>query len=216
MIGIILRFALVLVGSLMATFTGVVVIVRAQPIPDTGARHFLSPDGITCLSAAPCFFGIQPGETSADDAFDLLGNHQWVDQFYLYRGMESDSGLVQWTWSGLQPPYINSKSPGSLWFQQSVVSWMEIDLNLTFGDIWLLFDSPQTGRVYMMSSTPPRAFQLVEYQNGSLQVRSEFSCPLHLTSFWRAAVRVTANSPSIPRLRTPSIAYRLPYPRECM
>ena len=216
MIGMILRFSLILVCGLAVLFTGVVAFARAQPIPDNGARSFLSPDGVTCLSLAPCFLGIQPGETSADAAFDLLKYHDWVEQFYVYRGMESDSGLVQWTWSGAQPNYIDSTIPASMWFQHSIVSWIEVDLNLTFGDIWLLLDSPQTGRIHLMSSSPVRAFQLVDYENGGLQVRTEFNCPLRLTAFWRATVRVTVSNPLEPRLRAAPVAYRLPHPRECM
>ena len=215
MIVVTLRLALVLAGCVMALFTGVVAFVRAQPIPDNGARGFLIADGVACVSEAPCFLGIQPGATSADDAFALLDDHAWVDQFYRHRGMESDSGLVQWTWSGEQPDYIDGSKPGALWFQHSVVSWVEIDLNLTFGDIWLLFDAPQTGRIHPMATTPVRAFQLVAYGNGGLQVRSEFECPLRLASFWSAAVRVTAADPYEPRLRAEPVDYRLPYPREC-
>jgi hypothetical protein len=193
-----------------------VALTRAQPILDNGARDFLSADGTGCLNQSPCFLGIQPGETSADDAFAILDNHTWVEQFYIYRGMESDSGLVQWTWSGAQPDYIDGIYPASMWFQDSRVSWVEVDLNLTFGDIWLMLDAPQTGRIYLMATTPARAFQLVDYANGGLQVHTEFECPLRLASFWRAAVRVTAADPHEQRLRVEPVDYHLPDLRQCM
>lgn len=209
------KFAFRLGLGIALSVVVVVAFARAQTPPDD-VRSFLSSDGITCFSPAPCFFGIQPGETRANEVFRLLEAHSWVEEFYIYRGMESDSGLVQWTWSGQQPDYIDSTTPASLWFQHGVVNWIEVDLNLTFGDIWLLLDAPQTGRIYMMSSTPPRAYQLVDYQNRSLQVRSEFGCPLHLAAFWRAKVRVTTSSTLAPWQRDESAAYRLPYPRGCM
>lgn len=215
MIGLTIRLAPLIAGCVMALFTGIVALARAQPETDQAARSFLSGNGDGCFNGAPCFLGIQPGTTRADETFALLDHHAWIDQFYLYRGMESDSGLVQWSWSGAQPDYIDGTKPASLWFQHSVVSWIEVDLNLTFGDIWLLLDAPQTGRVYLMSTTPARAFQLVDYGNGQLQVRSEFNCPLRLSAFWRAAVRVTATDPNELRLRVEPVDYRLPYPREC-
>lgn len=215
MLWMILRLTLALACSLVVLFTSVVVFARAQAKPADAARSFLSSGSIGCFSEVPCFLGIQPEETRATSAFTLLDNHEWVADFFLYRGMETDSGLVQWTWSGAQPEYIDGTHRASLWFQGGVVRWIEVDLNLTFGDIWLLLDSPQTGRVHMVSSTPARAYQLVAYRNGGLQVRTEFFCPIHLTSFWRATVQVTASSPSAPRLPAESVTYHLPHLREC-
>jgi hypothetical protein len=211
----VLRLALALAGGLTMLFTGTVAFTRAHAQPDDRVRDFLKSGSAGCMSDVPCFLGIQPGETHASDAFTLLESHEWVDERYLYRGMEIDSGLVQWTWSGAQPEYIDDTRRASLWFQDAIVRWVEIDLNLSFGDIWLLLDAPQTGRIHMVSSTPARAYQLVDYLKGGLQVRTEFLCPLHLMAFWRATVQVTANSPVAPRTRADPSVYRLPHPHEC-
>lgn len=215
MLRVVVCYGLALACCLTVLFAGVVAFVRAQATPDDSARTFLSSGGASCISSAPCFLGIQPGETRASDAFILLEHHEWVGELYLYRGMESDSGFLQWTWSGAQPSYIDDTNRASLWFQGGIVDWVRVDLNLTFGDIWLLLDAPQTGRIHMVSSVPARAYQLVNYLNGGLQVRTEFLCPLRLTAFWGAAVQVTASNLTEPHMPDARVPYHLPHPREC-
>ncbi len=68
---------LVLKPALLFTllFAACIGIIRAQPYDDSELRAFLTPPS-GC--AMPCFMGIRPGVTTADEAIAILEAHEWV------------------------------------------------------------------------------------------------------------------------------------------
>lgn len=76
-----------------------VLLVQARPHHDTELLSLLLPDDCT----APCFIGIRPGTTTANEAIQLLENHPWIQsieiRFTDFRQQANTFwGYVYWDW----------------------------------------------------------------------------------------------------------------------
>lgn len=115
-----------LIGVLF--FGSLIGMIRTQPwrpLPLDAA-----PNGnAACRST--CFMGIEVGSTTAEEAAAILSQHPWVARLDV-----SEYG-IRWDWSGRQPGYIASASPGWISTQTTVVDGLLILTNTTFGD-WVL------------------------------------------------------------------------------
>jgi hypothetical protein len=165
---------------------------RARPIT-TGEFFTLISPSADCGGICP--LAINPGSMTSSQAVRALEDSSWVADIVVTRGMEMDSGYIQWTWNGEQPAYFDTARQGSIWFQHGVVQRVEMSTRIPFGELWLHTGIPQTGRLHGMSVTPPRMYQMVTYERGALSVRTEISCPLRLTAYWFAPVILRVNSP---------------------
>ena len=134
--------------------------------------------------AETCLMGIVPGETSADAVIAHLHQHAWVDQFQRRRGMDMDSGLILWTWSGAQPAAINPQVDGRLWYENSLVRYVEIPLQIGIGEFWLALGAPETGRLVRTSGGADGYVSAGFLQTRVLAVAS-VDCPLAARIFWR-------------------------------
>ena len=81
----------------LSFFTVVTLLIHAQPYSDHGIHEILVPEGCP----APCFMGIRPGITNADEAIRILQASDWVKQVddHSLRNI----GLVTWQWSNKKP-----------------------------------------------------------------------------------------------------------------
>lgn len=116
----------IVTGSLFfATLVGIIRAQPWQPLPlDTTPNT--NPE---CSTG--CFMGIRVGYTTAEEAAAILSQHPWVA-----RVNTSEYG-IRWDWSGSQPAYIASTSPGWISTQATIVEGLLIITNTTFGD-WVL------------------------------------------------------------------------------
>lgn len=143
---------------------------------------------LDCATGDPiCLLGIVPGETSADAVIALLHNHDWVDEFQRRRGMDMDSGLIVWTWSGRQHPAINPRIEGRLWYEDSLVRYVDVPLHVGLGDIWLALGVPETGRLFRTSGGVD-GYVSVGFRNTQVLAIATVDCPLAARVFWRESV----------------------------
>jgi hypothetical protein len=168
-------------------FALLIAIIVAQRSDDSNLRQFLlPPDGCPI----PCWQGIRPGVTRWDEANQLLKSHPWVQLVVYYPGMDSNSGLITWTWSEAHPVDINANRVGTLWVENGVVKAIDIPTTIPFGQIWLLLQRPEQGIILTTSVQPRRVEHHAAYLSGTLELTSSALCPLEPSTFWQATVDV--------------------------
>lgn len=128
--------------SLPLLLLGVMTLAQARPV------HQMAMVELTPLAdcAQPCWLGIRPGETGAEDALQRLQNHPWVRGARMtYVGVTRQTGRIEWQWNGGQPPWLPADDSKALAvFRQGIVSEMNIPTTIALGDLWLTFGPPDT------------------------------------------------------------------------
>ncbi|MCA9903244.1 MAG: hypothetical protein KC547_05250, partial [Anaerolineae bacterium] len=92
--------------AFLFSFGLIVGILRAGAGDDEALRAFLLP-ATGC--PAPCWQGIRPGASSADDAQALLLANPWITS------VNRTLTHISWRWSGAQPAYIDANAQGILY-----------------------------------------------------------------------------------------------------
>ena len=111
----------------------VMLLIHAQPYDNHLLRQLLLPEGCP----APCFMGIRPGLTTADDAMKILSATGWVDQYHY----EQSSAHLSIKWNDKRPAWLaNGDLYGgsALWIQDGVVVQVGLQTNIRLGDIQLV------------------------------------------------------------------------------
>lgn len=124
-------------GTLL--FSAVISVILLQPLRETDASQFYQ---AIFECSPPCLMGITPGVTTLDQADDVLRDHPWILVYGMQRGMEMDSGIIDWQWNGTQPPYIDGNRHGSLNVRSGIVTSVQLYLRLSLAEI-CLFAPPE-------------------------------------------------------------------------
>jgi hypothetical protein len=162
-------------------------LIRAQPSGDDALQGLLSEDACSL----PCFMGIRPGLTNTQEAVRLLEGHEWVESVtqHIWFGGPNRS-LYSWSWSGLQPAFVNDALPGVFSTRDNIVAVLQVPTTIALGDFWLL-NRPQHS---LIAREPGRLSYRAIYLGGALQIETMLVCPLKLGDFWRAPVLITVSS----------------------
>ncbi len=173
---ILLRFALLI----LIVFFVVLLLLRSQPLSNGDLHHFFLPDDCS----APCFMGIQPGVTSATEAYALLAAHPWVAKVDFGPGsfadMMSKPGLIHWTWSGKQPDWIDPSRPGTLTAASGRVDSLVIQSTIPLGAVTLALGAPGSQRIFTTAPSSPSASAsyVMVYPESRLWISVGAACPL--------------------------------------
>lgn len=178
-------------------------VIRAQRYDDSDVRELLLNNGC----AAPCFLGIQPGITTANDALAILRNSQWVDSASIaYRDSDYGGGAV-WSWTKLASPLLGKKQGGFVSSPRNgvqVVDLLRITTVVASGDAYLILGtSPFT----MIGETGMRdeAYVARFYPEHGISVWSNFRCPSLNDRIWRRPIMVQFRiSGATPQTITPA------------
>lgn len=181
-----MRRLLIVTLALALSFALLAGILRAGAADDDGLRSFLLPPD-EC--AAPCWQGIRPGVTSADEAEALLIANPWVT------AVNRTSTHISWHWSGAQPVYIDADAQGILYLGNERVSTMSVSLNVSYGEVWSLLGAPDSA-VMVRPASRSTAYQIVDYSAQGVAIVSSLSCPMRPAAFWTSAtaLRLGANT----------------------
>lgn len=128
--------------------------IHAQPYNDSELRAVLTrPEGCP----APCFMGIRPGTTSAEQAIAILDAHQWIEgvgeKFGSMRPEVIDYQLppmlsmIEWQWNDAAPRRIDAQKSGSLVVVNRLVNAVNIPTHLALGDVLLVYGRPDNDRL---------------------------------------------------------------------
>ncbi len=154
---------------LLIVFAGLVGLMHLQP-QDLNPLFGLVTSPDDC--AAPCWEGIRPGVTTADEAVAILEMHPWVAE------VSTGESRVTWRWNGAQPFPTDSNDGGSLGFSREVVHTITLETGARLGDLWPVLDQ-QGAFSYVGTVGLPDGY-MVKYRTDYLTVLTEVNC----RSFW--------------------------------
>jgi hypothetical protein len=185
-------------------FFGVLALIQAQsPISSDDMRGFL-------LSSAnctmPCWQGIQPGVTTAEQALALLRANPWVGNVQ-GSSTQSATGVrsytnIYWGWNGQQPVFAFNKlaqTPPYLRVRNGIVQYIRIMTSIPYGEAWAIMGAPETKTlsVSIPNVQHLRYYHDAEYFGGRMNVETEINCPIDPYAFWNAPVSITYSDGSI-------------------
>ncbi len=124
---------------------------------------------------APCWEGIQPGETRVTEALRILQGHAWVVD------VRPVGREISWAWSGGQPAWIDASKRGSLVTFWDRVSSIMIPTSLRAGDLVLAGEHAESVSVTPLTGTRLIG-HLAVYNRYALY--NQITCPLSLASVW--------------------------------
>jgi hypothetical protein len=177
--GFLWRWALLLSGLFLLPL----LLIRAQPYDDGDLREFLTPPP-DC--PAPCFMGIRPGVTGAEEAITILENHAWVQT--LKNEIRERNGSILVEWSPAAPPVIDRSLPGRLRVSRDRVYSFHLKTTYHAGATNLIYDTPQ-GTDSGMSRLGMVVSAL--FMDHSVVVHVYLTCPVNHTKFWSAQMDLT-------------------------
>ncbi len=144
---------------------------------------------------APCFMGIRPGMTTADEAITILDAHEWVGQISVDTESARGVTFVKWAWSGNQPAEFDSETGGLLTsaFNRArnvqIVSNLQIRTTLPVGYGYLALGYvpyADTG----LSGISGEIYILAVYAEHALAISAKVRCPMTRYKFWAAPMTV--------------------------
>ncbi len=177
-------------------FTAALLVIRAQPYDDHDLRELLLPDGCP----APCFMGIRPGVTTAEEAMAILEASGWASDIQSTNGTRTTDGqkfiTVNWVWNGKQSPLINRLYRGYIIsYEQNVRSFVDVvhvSTVVTNGSIDLFLQpliayDIDTGMPDWRGKIPFGITMIYDH----VEVSAHLECPLNIRGIW--AYRATIN-----------------------
>lgn len=139
---VIILLALVSTGI----FTGCILGLGAasSEIPFTGDLALILDGGEDC--PMPCWAGIRPGVTSADEALNILYSHPWIGEVqisdHLQLHYNSPNGQYGWRWNGAQPAALIINAANVVAFENRVVTEIMLHTRIPTGAIWRAYERP--------------------------------------------------------------------------
>lgn len=153
---------------------------------------------------APCWYGIQPGVTAAQDAIDQLKTHPWIDADSVNAFLSAPGASVTWRWNAAAPIFVHNAAlrlPPHLWVTNNTVQYVLIPTLIPFADIWLIYGRPQHGGMTVLDSAAASSLQgdntlnSASYFDGRMIFTTNYKCPVRPLDFWNAPVTMTLYSP---------------------
>ncbi|MBZ0280681.1 MAG: hypothetical protein K8L97_08055 [Anaerolineae bacterium] len=189
---------------LILLFTGIIMIIRAQPYDDDGLHALLTPpEGCN----APCFLGVRPGETPLDEAGETLVIQPAVEQVVLTAGGElyglelAQSGAA----SAFTAPRfrVQSNRVRSILLQTEQLRW---------GDFWLALGPPSNLLLLDDGTQNIKGLAAIYPQYGFYLYTTLHICTLKSSTLWSITgnwitVTYTPNPLQPERLNLPEATY---------
>ena len=180
-------------ASLVLTllFAACLGLIRAQPYHDSELRAFVTPpDGCPM----PCFLGIRPGVTTADEALAILEAHEWVGEVYTYRSLEDRQiALINWNWTEKRSGLIDSSQIASIHAVDRIVTDISIPTHFSLGENWLVWGQPADTSyvVGLGGKDAPLYLQIFSsYSDMPMNITASMTCP-YFPVLWHSPVTLT-------------------------
>jgi hypothetical protein len=167
---------------ILLLFTATILLIHLQPYDDTELRALLTPpDGCP----APCFMGIRPGVTSADEAEQILKAHPWIK--YVPARPRYNGYTIEFIWNGKQPKWIGNDSLTGVGIVNGKVTNISLYLNRPLGEFQLVYGPPDWSTFSILSNGKAAAYSSV-YWGQSIGATVLRDCPL--SNIWNTAYTV--------------------------
>jgi hypothetical protein len=158
--------------------------VLARPSEqDSGLRALVMPDGCPM----PCFMGIRPGVTTAEEATQILKDSGWVSN--LATPPQAASRVVNeliWQWNTSFPYLPEAILPygNFVIFRDDIVDTILAGTSLSLADYNHLWDKPDH---YLVEVLPQAALLYAyEYPEQQVRVMGLMACPYFPSVWWNA------------------------------
>ena len=204
-----IRLLALTLSALTAIFFAMIAAVHTQP-ENTDLRAFLLPSADCTM---PCWQGIRPGATTADQALAILSANPWVKDVN-GAWTQSASGArtytnITWSWSGQQPAFAFNPAtltPPYLHIRNGVVQFIRIATDISYGAVWSIMGAPATGSLPASYSNAAnrRRTHSAGYFGGEVVFDTEIDCMVNPIAFWNAPVSITYSDGSIASYAMPS------------
>jgi hypothetical protein len=193
----VVRFYLRFAPFVFGIFGVVLLLIHAQPYDLHENRQPYLQDSCT----AACFVGIQPGNTTVEEAVDRLAASGWTKDID-NRTVNNVTGFISWKWSDKKPSWISSSVDGKIWASQKLVVQILIYGDLQLGDTRLALGLPDQ-EVIDSSEDRKRVFSLytAAYGEDGLMIQSWQPC--NVLEPLRRPVIVTYTMPASANLFPP-------------
>jgi hypothetical protein len=164
---------------ILLVFTTALLAVRARLyIADAEMQQFLSPPA-DC--PPPCWEGIRPGITSAQQARWLLDAHPWVNETRYSPRVEA----LFWRWNGTQPAFISPDHRNLITTHANgLIGDVLVQTAIPLGEILLLLGEPD--RVYQFAGGD----LIAVFESAGLEVVARAGCPPQRGRLWYTPVQV--------------------------
>ncbi len=146
---------------------------------------------------APCFLGIQPGTTTAVEAYGLLQAHPYV--LAVNQASTISDNRLTWRWNGQQPTLLRTPflDAGELDVQGGLVWSIKVRTAIPFAYVWLTLGQPQSGFTRPSKTYLGRlANHLARYASQGMTVQTLVSYPPLMDNFWNAPTDLIFNTTS--------------------
>lgn len=166
-----LRYYLHLALIPIALFTLALLLIHAQPYDDHELRESLLPDSCP----APCFMGIRPGVTTADDAAAILKSSKWIRKLVDVTGYGTQLRNLTWDWSDQKPTWIGDTARGNAHAAGGYVTSVTIETHFNLGAVRLAFGLPDWETVGALGDHE-YGFYAGFYRQYGLFIQQTFAC----------------------------------------
>lgn len=153
------RLLLRLTLPLLISFSGLMMLIRAQSHDNPELRSFLLPEDC----AKPCLMGIQPGVTSTSEAIQRLRTNARIAHVGISESLET----VAWFWQPDQSPLMDTGQISALFYDRDRVSLIRLYTRIPLGELLLQLDAlPGNSRVVFRRSPPFDRYHVSLYYAG--------------------------------------------------
>jgi hypothetical protein len=197
--------------SLILLFSTAIGLIRAQPyIPDALDLFLTPPPGCK----VPCFMGVQPGQTTVEQALAILRANDAITQVQVRRPYYAQHS-VNWRWvNDLEhyEPYSFVVEAGRIvWPSIPWEAWFTIPHDTTLGDVQLILGEPARVTATRTNDYLERATFVLEYPRRGLYLLIRFHpCIIKQESFWQMRQQNYLDGSFTLGLGEPNYAFSVP------
>jgi len=188
-----------LAWALFAGFSLLIGLARFGPRQQPEWLAFLPSPDEAC--AMPCWHGIRPGQTRADEAIRLLRAHPLSGRVVTsYYNRVNGDGVIVWVVDAGNRDDARGPLNARLRARNHRIVNITLSSGLLAGDALLALGQPTGGmtRIVQTLRAPPfRVEQSYVYADASVQVTSRARCPFIRADLWQARAMVEFGEPDV-------------------
>ncbi len=172
----------------------IVTLIHTRPFSDGGLHDFLF-EGECSL---PCFMGIRPGITTAEQAYELLQQEglvsDWIEPPHPLEQIGDDAGfgLLRWHWSKKRPALLTSTDASLVYNRRTgyVITFGSMGTRLSLGEAFILLGQPSMGFLTAAYNdrSRPTFTHVASYPQWHFNLVNNIPCPMTMSQLWQSSV----------------------------
>ncbi len=149
----------------------------------------------------PCWNGIQPGQTTLEEAIIILDADPRVEDYLV------SLNKLSWWWNGDQESIFDATGRafnGRIEFENIegvyIVTNVVLDTTISYGDIELAYGEPDTITLYTVDGTSDvlsGVVHLAHFAEDDVYIFNILNCPMTVPDFWQSPSMVSFGHPTL-------------------